>query len=558
MRQLKTSWQIMFQAAFVVLAIAVHSAHAQEGKAPAGKKAEPGTSKYLGMTRCALCHDKCDTHDPAVTREFCLLTEGATYREEDKHAKSYEFYSQELGQRMAQKLGGIKPDDKAGTTKWLQTATQCLSCHAGWSPEMSAEPEIEGPQDIELGISCEACHGPSRDWDTPHSDPRWRKTPIDAKKDLGMTDVRDPVSRARLCYSCHIGNAEKKRVVTHEMYAAGHPPLPSIEIETFIAAMPSHARKIQEKWDFRFRKAGKDDKLDYATASKSGDAIGDLPRTKGVLVGGIVALSESLELYARQSAGGKGPEFAMFDCQACHHELRLPAWRQERPGLSGPPGRPRLPEWPAVLATIGIARVDDAKVLEDKLKALTAAMGERPFGGSEQVQALILGNGKAGTGLVDWLDAKAVELAGRPLSKNEADSAMQMLRKKAGGETLDFHSARQVAWAIRSIDAEAGLNYSDIMFEKRGEFESPTQRLKRESENFTKLQQWRDGKKFDAESKANANLGAVYEMLQLNLPAGQKNSVSNNMDALMKLISGYDPKTFRTHFQPATQSGGAR
>ena len=32
-----------------------------------------------------------------------------------------------------------------------------------------------------------------------------------------------------MCLSCHLGNAREGRVVTHEMYAAGHPPLPGFE-----------------------------------------------------------------------------------------------------------------------------------------------------------------------------------------------------------------------------------------------------------------------------------------------------------------------------------------
>ena len=62
-----------------------------------------------------------------------------------------------------------------------------------------------------------------------------------------MIDVRNPVRRAEQCFSCHIGNVEEGKLVTHAMYAAGHPPLPSIEIESFAKQMPRHWRYLDEK-----------------------------------------------------------------------------------------------------------------------------------------------------------------------------------------------------------------------------------------------------------------------------------------------------------------------
>ena len=44
--------------------------------------------------------------------------------------------------------------------------------------------------------------------------------------------VRDPVRRTELCLSCHLGSTSENKMVTHAMYAAGHPPLPGFEMET--------------------------------------------------------------------------------------------------------------------------------------------------------------------------------------------------------------------------------------------------------------------------------------------------------------------------------------
>src|SRR5437763_622141 len=49
----------------------------------------------------------------------------------------------------------------------------------------------------------------------------------------GMRDLWDPAKRTELCVSCHIGNEKEGKVLTHEMYVAGHPPLPSFDMATF-------------------------------------------------------------------------------------------------------------------------------------------------------------------------------------------------------------------------------------------------------------------------------------------------------------------------------------
>ena len=62
-----------------------------------------------------------------------------------------------------------------------------------------------------------------------------------------MTDLWDPIVRVRTCVSCHVGNVEQGKVLTHAMYAAGHPPLPGIEASTFAAAMPNHWKPLSQK-----------------------------------------------------------------------------------------------------------------------------------------------------------------------------------------------------------------------------------------------------------------------------------------------------------------------
>ena len=63
----------------------------------------------------------------------------------------------------------------------------------------------------------------------------------------GMTDLWDPARRVEVCGSCHVGSRAENKVVTHLMYAAGHPPLPSFEVGAFCDMMPRHWQLLAEK-----------------------------------------------------------------------------------------------------------------------------------------------------------------------------------------------------------------------------------------------------------------------------------------------------------------------
>src|SRR5947209_10193839 len=77
---------------------------------------------------------------------------------------------------------------------------------------------------------------------------KWRGVASQAKEEqYRMADLWDPGKRSKTCASCHVGNSDEGKVVTHAMYAAGHPPLPGVEISTFSDAMPRHWQYLKEK-----------------------------------------------------------------------------------------------------------------------------------------------------------------------------------------------------------------------------------------------------------------------------------------------------------------------
>ena len=234
----------------------------------------------------------------------------------------------ERGKKMAHLLG-IKGD--------ITREESCISCHGVLVKNTPTDETFT----LEEGVSCLACHGAFGEWYDPHKNPKqrakWRLLSRKIKDtQYGMTDLWDPATRAAVCASCHIGNTAEGKVVTHAMYAAGHPPLPGLETATFSDAMPRHWKYLSEKKNKEY--------LDKKTAAVQKVILehyhlakNDLERSQLVVIAGVVSFRESMNLLATQAEQGPArdtekqwPELAQFDCYACHHDLKTPSTRQAR------------------------------------------------------------------------------------------------------------------------------------------------------------------------------------------------------------------------------------
>src|SRR5205814_2242281 len=79
------------------------------------------------------------------------------------------------------------------------------------------------------------------------------------------------------------------KVVTHEMYAAGHPPLPGFELATFSESLPKHWRLMKDvplmkKLDAKVRK----EVYHYE--------VSEMEQTRLVAVGALVSLRDAMRL----------------------------------------------------------------------------------------------------------------------------------------------------------------------------------------------------------------------------------------------------------------------
>ena len=381
----------------------------------------------MGADSCALCHTKGNASE--VPSELATLDEFSIWRNRDKHRLAFDALGSSRAKQM-ESLLGMKPGEAA-------TNRQCLACHAIDVTADSAAATLPDAASqraaISKGVSCEACHGRASLWIDRH----WKKgewsglkPPAAEQKydQYGMTNLRDPVRRTELCLSCHLGDIACGKFVTHDMFAAGHPPLPAFEVETFLERMPPHWREAAP-----------------------------LSRTRSVALEGLVALRASVRLLADASrlprengAAGLAPgDFAIYDCTACHHELRVPSLRQERGYFGGAPGRPPLRDWniPLALAAIEPRSSKDRSApppaLDAALVRLQSAVGARPFGDPQAVKT-------ASRDVIEQLNIAITSLSEKPFGEQQPRRLVEQICQAGAKAPLDYESAWQLTGALTS------------------------------------------------------------------------------------------------------------
>ncbi|MDA0590890.1 MAG: multiheme c-type cytochrome [Planctomycetota bacterium] len=497
--------------------------------------------EYVGYQGCALCHSNEPNPDAGgrlkLDRSFSAMNEGRIF-EHDKHIVAFELLSKPLGQKMQ----AILQTTKRGVNYKVTEAQECLACHSGWK-KGEKKPAV-----YEYGVTCESCHGAASQWEDHHKRDSWRLvSPAEKEEKYNFVDVRNPLRRAEQCFSCHIGNVTEGKVVTHEMYAAGHPPLPGIEIESFIADMPAHWRVLREKGQFlHFQKY-----LETNFPGMDYDPLQDLPRTKAVMVGGVMALHESIELLSEQSAEPVWPELAVFDCTACHHDLRSPGWRQTR-GYSGLiPGRPGTFEWPNALIKLAINHraggdadkfASEWAAFAEKKAELTAALNAQPFGSSKQLQA-------AAASILPWLKSLANDVAMSAVHESQAGHAIKQLLSLGPQDYPDYHSARQVLWAYRTIRSEMTTAYPTLKAPPPEETLKEAQN--RGDQNLQSFLVWQNGPQKQGRQKVEDLLKKLElsETMRLNLPSTVDRQITESLPENLDAIGAYDPDWFREKLQ---------
>lgn len=453
---------------FAVAAVAI-GVSTSSGQPVAVPKADPGAPSP-GITGCKACHGGSDVGQASAfvkkykSNEFCLLNESKTWDEKDVHAAATTNLSGPLGKRMEKVLGYKVAED-----------VRCLTCHAvDLAPAKKVkEKTVDDFATSEGGVNCTACHGLGRNWQFEHyaeplkkGDPMpWREKPPEAKEARGLADLRNPATKATMCAACHVGNAAEGKVVTHEMYAAGHPPLPPFELATFMECEPKHwgyptDGKLKFFGEFAEKNPGKTwSTFHFHPAEKESYLA------RHVACGAVASLQAEVRQLGADAVAAAKPDgvaidFARFDCYACHHDLKVPSARQKR-GYDGVPGRPTLKAWVGALSTVVVghaAGLDHPKAKElaasfpAKWDAFRKAVGAKPFGDPATLP-------KAAADLDAWCDeflAFQGNTATPVYTPDQTRRLLEDVRKAA--ETAKWsaepEAASQLAWAYLTLRDE--------------------------------------------------------------------------------------------------------
>lgn len=453
--------------------------------------------------QCIDCHRQPFSNERSSA--FIVTNAAEIWHKHDQHRHAFSVLNLPVNQARVTNMLGFKLEE-AFEDKELRTLSSapdraekvtklksCLTCHSSYQSDFTDEHDIAAV-DIEKGVSCQACHGQASKWVSLHQEPWWRRVDSDTKHKLGMQTLREPATKAKLCNSCHVGDAAQSKMVTHDMYALGHPPLPSFEASSAIDRLPAHWRSLKSiaeiaKADARavdataLKKSAAlvrslaapiaEDKLAASLSaaifpeSEFGkrDVAADLPRTKTAVFSGIAAAQSYLSLTlatANQPKRDSWPEFATFQCASCHHELK----KSDRRDLAklGPftQGRPHAIRWTRTLPLLIAQSLDRTAAnpswtakIQSGFEALDEAMTGKVFGDSAAVSL-------ASQGLLQDLAELTSALKKQPIDKTFVEG----LRSRISGPNaslpsdLDFHSARQVAWVYGQIALD--LNGADL------------------------------------------------------------------------------------------------
>lgn len=254
-------------------------------------------NKHLGVATCSssVCHGRVKS----TSNYDVQLNEYVTWSHDDSHAKAYNVLKSERSRAIAAKLGLPNAYD----------AKICLDCHADNVPEAVRGKEFN----IADGIGCESCHGGAEKWIESHT---MKTTSYEDNLKNGMFPTATLTSRAPLCLSCHVGNADK--FATHRIMGAGHPRL-SFELDTFQALQPPH-HQIDK---------------DYAARKPV------YSRTAVWAYGQLEAARMEVQLIQQYFAkdGGVFPELALFSCHSCHESsMRQLDWARGLTTIGTQPG----------------------------------------------------------------------------------------------------------------------------------------------------------------------------------------------------------------------------
>ena len=356
---------------------------------------------HMGVATCAgsTCHGAVEP----LSGIGILQNEFITWQRHDKHAKAYQVLLSERSKRIARNLG----------LEAAHTAPLCLDCHADNVP---AERQHRTFQ-LSDGVTCEACHGGAGRWIGTHIS---ASATHQVNVDNGLYPSADPISRAKLCLSCHFG--DETRFVTHRIMGAGHPRM-SFELDTFTAIQPAH---FVIDADYRQRKGAWNGVQTWA-------------------IGQAMSLGMLLDALVDPVRGRDGifPELVLFDCYSCHHRMSNLRW-EARDSVGLGPGIPRISDANMLMLRVISKQVDEALGNEFAQRSVALHKSTRQGSYGEMLDAA-----KALKKVVNKLMEK---FADHSFGKSDMQALLSgVVASGLAGEYQDYPGAEQATMALGAI-----------------------------------------------------------------------------------------------------------
>lgn len=362
--------------------------------------------KHMGVSSCAtsVCHGKLAPQP----NENVALNEYRIWTQEDRHAQAYRTLELPESKRIAANLG----------LPSAATAKICLDCHADNIPSDKRGPRFQ----ISDGVGCEGCHGGAEKWLDSHA-----AESATHKDNLarGMYPSEQPLKRAELCLSCHLGTKDK--FATHTIMGAGHPRL-SFELEAYTNNQPAH----------------------YIVDADYNERKGKIEGMNLWITGQIENARRSLMLLQTDlfhSEGMMFPELAFYDCHSCHHPMDKIRWNQQRAGMGIKPGTLRLQSQNFVILQAVTAVLDPAALPD--LISMTNAL----IRAGQRDRAAITSTAKT---FLEWMSRRD-SLARRAYSRAEVVNVRKVLiNYGAADKAGDYAAAEQIVLGVESLSYSLG------------------------------------------------------------------------------------------------------
>ena len=364
----------------------------------------PNDNKHMGVASCAtsVCHGKAT---PAKGPDVHVqMNEYTFWSKNDRHALAFKRLLEPAALKIGAKLGIENPS----------TSKLCVGCHADTQSENATGSTKFRQND---GVGCEACHGGADKWLDSHS--QINATHRDNLAH-GMYPTEQPLERAKICLSCHIG--AKDRYATHVVMGAGHQRL-LFELTTFSEDQPRHYDPASPNY---IKRKGQIDGMNLWVAGQ----IEGAERALSLLDSDLL------------TPGGMVPELAFYECYSCHHRTDDVRWTREHAGPGISPGTLRLQRQNLVMLGALASVIDPASAasLADAVNSLVKAGQTDPQNlraNARKLLALIKGH-------ESW--------SARKYSKSEVVEVRRALLKLAADDKAsDFTVAEQVFMGVVSL-----------------------------------------------------------------------------------------------------------